>query len=123
MASTNFIGAGGSQYYDDIHKLDNCWHKGPTMSATGTMTASRTTGNLIEGTISGANSYKPTGTYGYSVKIVIASSAGGTIKINNTTKEIQDYTIEQFNELIQNEQKNIVKDMKCIIQEHIEIKA
>ena len=29
-----------------------------------------------------------------------------TIKINNTTKEIQDYTIEQFNELIQNEQKN-----------------
>ena len=29
-----------------------------------------------------------------------------TIKINNTTKEIQDYTIEQFNSLIQDEQKN-----------------
>lgn len=83
MASTNFIGAGGSQYYDDIHKLDNCWHKGPTMSATGTMTASRTTGNLIEGTISNANSYRANGSYGYPVKIVIASSAGGTIKINN----------------------------------------
>lgn len=29
-----------------------------------------------------------------------------TIKINNTTKEIQDYTVEQFNGLIQDEQKN-----------------
>jgi len=35
MPSTDFKGAGGTQYYNDYDTLDNCWHKGPTMSGTG----------------------------------------------------------------------------------------
>lgn len=82
MASTNFVGAGGTQYYDDVHTLDNCWHKGPTMSATGTLTAARSGGNIISGSVS-ANSYRPLGSYGFPVYISISSSRGGSISISN----------------------------------------
>lgn len=82
MASTNFVGAGGTQYYDDVHTLDNCWHKGPTMSGTGTLTADRSGGNIISGSVS-ANSYRPLGSYGYPVYISISSSSGGSISISN----------------------------------------
>ena len=82
MASTNFVGAGGTQYYADVHTLDNCWHKGPTMSATGTLTADRSGGNIISGSVS-ASSYRPAGSYGYPVYVSISSSAGGSISITN----------------------------------------
>lgn len=100
MASTDFKGSAGTKYADGGVAVSNCWHGGPTMGATGTLTGSRR-GNTISGTVLGRCN-RPKGQYDYPVYITISSSGGGTIKINGaenssyTTKISGNWT-ESFN--------------------------
>lgn len=79
MASTNFYGAGG-RLYDNYVYVDNCWHKGPTMGGWGTLSGERN-GSVISGSVS-ASSYRPHGSYGYSVYIKVYAN-GNLIKTFN----------------------------------------
>ena len=97
MASTDFFGAGGT-HSDGYESISDCWHLGPTMGASGTLSGTRN-GSTISGTVV-AECYRPHGTYNYPVYVRIYSNGtlikdeATSIASGGTQSETIDWSVE-----------------------------